>query len=128
MRAGRMTVAVAVSVVAVPVGLWAGLLAAATILGQVLAGFGVLANADWVQVFNPAVWFGFQNVAGTGSFLDSMLGGPGAPGGSAWRYVVFMVAGVLAAACYTGVRAVWSWASSPPALDSLDRTQPGPTP
>ena len=115
MKPGRAVVAALVSVVAVPVGIWAGLVAGATIIGQVLAGFGVLANADWIQVFNPAVWFGFQNVAGTGSLIDSLLGGPGAPGGSAWRYIVFMLMGLLAAACYTGVRAVWRWAA--PRLD-----------
>lgn len=97
-------------------------MAAATIIGQVLAGFGILANADWVQVLNPAVWIGIQNVAGNGSAVDSLVGGPGAPGGTVNRYVVFMITGVLAAACYTGVRAVWSWASRPPARDRLDQT------
>jgi hypothetical protein len=117
-----VVVAVLVSMVAVPVGLWAGLVAAATIIGQVLAGFGVLANADWMQVLNPAVWLGIQNVAGNGSVLDSLVGGPGAPGGTVNRYVAFMVTGVLAAACYTALRAVWSWASRPPVHGSVDQT------
>ena len=120
MRSGRVVVAVLVSLVAVPMGAWAAVVAAATIITQVLAGFGVLLNADWMQVFNPAVWFGFQNIAGTGSLIDSLLGGPGAPGGSAWRYVVFMLMGLLAAACYTVVKAVWSWASRPSAAVQED--------
>jgi len=120
MRAGRVVIALVVSVVAVPVGLWAGLVAAATIVGQILAGFGVLANANWVEALNPAVWLGFQNIAGNGGLVDSLLGGPGAPGGSAWRYVVFMVMALVAAACYTGVRAIWGWASRPPARDEID--------
>ena len=130
MRAGRTVIAVLVSIVAIPVGIWAGLVAAATIIGQVLAGVGIVLNADWMQVFNPAVWFGFQNVAGTGSLIDSLLGGPGAPGGSAWRSMVFMIMGILAASCFTGVRGVWRWASRPaartPAAAALDEQSADP--
>jgi hypothetical protein len=109
MRAGRSVAAIAVTLVAAPVGLWAGLLAAATLVAQVLAGFGVILNANWIEVFNPAVWFGFDNIAGNGSLLDSLAGGAGAPGGTFGRYVAFIVLAGIAAGCYTAVRAVWAW-------------------
>ena len=110
MKAGRVTAAVAVSVVAGPVGLWAALFALMTIMSQVLAGFGVIINAEWVNIFNPAVWFGFNNIAGTGSIGDSLVAGPGAPGGSVNRYVLFMITAALAAVCFGAVGAVWRWA------------------
>jgi len=112
MRAGRSAVAVMVTVMAGPVGVWCALVAAASLLSQLLAGFGVIANADWMQIFNPAVWFGFNNIAGTGSLMDSLVGGPGAPGGSMNRYLVFMLTGIVAVACLASVRAVWAWARS----------------
>lgn len=111
MRAGRALVAGLVTIVAAPVGVWAGLVAALTLVQQVLSGFLVLADASWTQALNPAVWFGWQNVAGTGSLLDSLLGGPGAPGGTASRYVTFMLSALLAAGCYAAVTTAWSWAA-----------------
>ncbi len=110
MRAGRVAAAIAVSVVAGPVGVWAALFAVMTILSQVLAGFGVIINADWVNVFNPAVWFGFNNIAGTGSLADSLVGGPGAPGGSVGRFAAFMITGILAAICFGAISVAWRWA------------------
>jgi len=111
-----------VTVVAAPVGIWAGLVAALTLVQQVLSGFLTLADASWTQVLNPAVWFGWQNVAGTGSLLDSLLGGPGAPGGTASRYVTFMLSALLAAGCYAAVTTAWSWAA--PRRTSSDRITP----
>ena len=111
MKPGRSVIAVIVTIVAGPIGVWAALVAAASLISQILAGFGVIANADWMQIFNPAVWFGFNNIAGTGSLMDSLVGGPGAPGGSVNRYVVFMITGIVAAACYTGIKATWTWAT-----------------
>ena len=121
MNRGRVVVAGLVTLVAGPFGLWAGLVAAATLLGQVLAGFGVITNADLAQVFNPAVWFGLNNIAGTGSLLDSLVGGPGAPGGTVNRYIVFMLMGFIAAICYAVLKAVWTWATekaAPPLSES----------
>jgi hypothetical protein len=112
MRVGKSLVAVAVTVLAAPIGLWCALVAAASLISQVLAGFGVISNANWTQLFSPAVWFGFNNIAGTGSLMDSLVGGPGAPGGSVNRYVVFMLTGFVAAGCYTGIRAAWKWAGA----------------
>lgn len=105
--------AVLVTAVAGPIGAWAGLVAGLTLLGQVLAGFGVIANAQLTEFLNPAVWLGWQNVAGTGSIVDSLVGGPGAPGGTVNRYLVFMLTAIIAAACFTGLRAVWRWARAP---------------
>jgi hypothetical protein len=110
MRVGRATTAVLVSAIAGPIGIWAGLIAALALVQQVVSGFVMIGDASWTEVFNPAVWFGWQNIAGNGSVLDSLLGGPGAPGGTASRYVVFMVFAMTAAACYGAVRAVWRWA------------------
>lgn len=110
MKAGRVAAAVAVTVVAGPIGVWTALIALISIISQLLAGFGVIINANWVNLFNPAVWFGFNNVAGTGSIGDSLVAGPGAPGGSVNRYVLFMVTGIAAAACFAALRSVWRWA------------------
>jgi len=123
MRAGRAVGAVIISIIAVPLGVWAALVAGLTLVQQVLAGFLVIADASWTQALNPAVWFGWQNMAGTGSFLDSMLGGPGAPGGTVSRWLVFMVSAALASACYAAVTTAWAWArgqtgtQSPSTLD-----------
>jgi hypothetical protein len=123
MRAGRALAATGVTMVAVPVGVWAALVAGLTLVQQVLAGFVVIADASWTQALNPAVWFGWQNVAGNGSFLDSILGGPGAPGGTVNRWLVFMLSAALASACYAAFTTVWAWArasrgdQSPSTLD-----------
>lgn len=110
MKAGRVAGAVAVTVIAGPIGVWAALFALVTIISQLLAGFGVIINANWVNLFNPVVWLGFDNIAGTGSIGDSLVAGPGAPGGSVNRYVLFMITGILAAACFAAMKAVWRWA------------------
>lgn len=111
MRTGRPVAAVLVTVVAVPLGVWAALVAALSLVQQVLSGFLTLADASWTEALNPAVWFGWQNLAGTGSLWDSLLGGPGAPGGTVNRYVTFMLSAMLAAGCYASVTSVWSWAA-----------------
>lgn len=110
MRIGRSVVAVVVTAIAAPLGVWACLLAVGTMLSQVLAGFGVAFDADWVQLFNPAVWFGVDNVAGNGSALDALVGGAGAPGGTFGNYVRFMLLALLASGCWFAVRGVWTWA------------------
>ena len=112
---GRLVAAVAVSALAAPIGIWAALVAALSLLQQVVAGFFVLGNASWTEFLNPAVWFGWQNVAGTGGILDSLLGGPGAPGGTVSRYATFLLAAMLASGCYAVVAAAWRWARERPA-------------
>ena len=113
MKAARTTLAVLVTAIAGPIGIWAGLIAALSLLQQVLAGFWTIANASWTEFLSPAVWFGWQNIAGTGSIWDSLLGGAGAPGGTVSRYLTFMLFAFMAAGCYTAVKAIWSWARSP---------------
>jgi hypothetical protein len=111
MRAVRVTVAVLVSAVLGPIGLWAAAVAAVTLVEQVLAGFGVIADAQWSQALNPAVWIGIDNLAGNGSVLDSLVGGPGAPGGTAGRWLALLVTGAVAAVCWTVLRLAWAWAA-----------------
>lgn len=89
---------------------WAGLIAAITLIQQVLAGFFDLSQASWSQFLNPLVWFGAESLGGTGGLLDALVGGAGAPGGTVNRYVTFMVFAALAALCYSGIKAAWSWA------------------
>lgn len=112
MKVLRALLATLVTVIAAPVGIWCALVAATSLLSQLLAGFGVIANANWMEIFNPAVWFGFNNIAGNGNILDSLVGGPGAPGGTVNRYIVFIITGIIAMICYTAVRAMWAWATS----------------
>jgi len=38
------------------------------------------------------------------------VGGAGAPGGTVGRYAAFMLTGILAAACFGAINAVWRWA------------------
>ena len=118
MKAVRTTLAVLVTAIAGPIGIWAGLIAALSLLQQVLAGFWTIANASWTEFLNPAVWFGWQNIAGTGSIWDSLLGGAGAPGGTVNRYLTFMIFAFIAAGCYAAVKAIWSWAASPLSLSA----------
>jgi hypothetical protein len=113
MYRGRTIIALLVSFIAVPVGLWAALVAVLSLMQQALAGFLAVGSASWTQALNPEIWLGRQNVGGTTSFLDSMIGGPGAPGGTVSRYVVFVVGAMLAAGCYAIVVALWDWASGP---------------
>lgn len=111
MRAGRVVVAGLATVVLGPVGLWASVVATVTIIEQVLAGFGVIVDAQWSQALNPAVWVGIDNIAGNGSLLDSLLGGPGAPGGTAGRWLAFAVTMAIAAFCFGVLRFLWRWAA-----------------
>ena len=94
---------------------WAGLIAALTILQQVLAGFFDLSQATWTSFLNPMVWFGLESLGGTGGVLDALIGGPGAPGGTMNRYFTFMLFAALCALCLTGMKAAWNWAHPPEA-------------
>ncbi|MEI8083322.1 MAG: hypothetical protein WCI74_15905 [Actinomycetes bacterium] len=107
---GRRLTAVLASV---PLGIllvYFGLVAVLTILQQVLAGFIDLGQATWTSFLNPAVVLGLESPGGTGGILDSLFGGPGAPGGTVNRYFVFMVAGVIAYGSFMLIAALWRWA------------------
>ena len=76
--------------------------AAMTLLAQVFSDFVDFTNFNVANLFNP-----FTSVGGSGTFLDSVFAGPGASGGSAVRYWLYMVYGLLAAAGYGIIKVCW---------------------
>lgn len=96
-----------------PIMVWSGLVAALTILQQVLAGFFDLSQASWTSFLNPWVWFGVESLGGTGGIFDALVGGPGAPGGTVNRYITFMLFAAICALSYAGIKAAWSWSRLP---------------
>lgn len=99
----------------IPLGIlliYFGLVAVLTIVQQVLAGLFDLGQATWTSFLNPAYILGFQSLGGTGNIFDALVGGAGAPGGSANRYFVFMVSAAIAGGAFIGLRLVWAWATS----------------
>ncbi len=73
-----------------------------TLLDQVFSDFIDFTNFNLVNLFNP-----FTSVGGSGTFLDSIVAGPGASGGSAVRYWMYMVYALIAAAGYGIVKTCW---------------------
>lgn len=90
--------------------LFFGLIAALSIAQEVLAGFIDLSQASWTSFLNPSVIFGFQSPGGTGGIFDALVGGPGAPGGTVNRYIVFMITGVIAYGSFMLLGYLWRWA------------------
>ena len=80
-----------------------GYSAAMTLLDQIFSDFIDLTNFNIINLFNP-----FTSVGGSGTFLDSLVAGPGASGGSAIRYWLFMAYGLIAAAGYGIVKSCWN--------------------
>lgn len=76
--------------------------AALTLLAQIFSDFVDFTNFSLVNLFTP-----FTSVGGSGTFLDSVVAGPGASGGSAIRYWTYMVYGLMAAIGYTTVKTCW---------------------
>jgi hypothetical protein len=76
--------------------------AALTLLAQVSSDFIDFTNFSLVYLFTP-----FTSVGGSGTFLDSIVAGPGASGGSAIRYWTYMIYGLMAAVGYTTVKSCW---------------------
>lgn len=74
-----------------------------TLLSQVFSDFIDLTNFSLVNIFSP-----FTSLGGSGTFLDSLVAGPGASGGSAIRYWVYMVYGLIAALGYTIIKSCWA--------------------
>lgn len=105
----RSALAIGTTAILGPIMLWSGMIAALTIVQQVLAGFFDLSQASWTSFLNPWVWFGVESLGGTGGIFDALIGGPGAPGGTVNRYITFMLFAALCAVCYTGIKAMWSW-------------------
>lgn len=73
-----------------------------TLLAQIFSDFIDFSNFSLVNLFTP-----FTSVGGSGTFLDSIVAGPGASGGSAIRYWTYMIFGLMAAAGYGIVKICW---------------------
>jgi hypothetical protein len=73
-----------------------------TLLAQFFSDFVDLSNFSLANFFNP-----FTSAGGSGSFLDSLVAGPGASGGSAIRYWLFMLYALIAAAGFTVINLCW---------------------
>ena len=106
----RLIIAGIASVPLAIVAVYLGLIAALSIVQEVLAGFIDLSNASWSSFLNPSVILGFQSPGGTGGIFDALVGGPGAPGGTVSRYFVFMISGVIACGSFMALMHVWRWA------------------
>ena len=74
-----------------------------TLIAQVFSDFIDLTNFSLVYLFTP-----FTSVGGSGTFIDSIIAGPGASGGSAIRYWTYMVYGLMAVIGYTTVKNCWN--------------------
>lgn len=77
--------------------------AALTLLAQIFSDFIDFTNFSLVNLFTP-----YTSVGGSGTFLDSIVAGPGASEGSAIRYWTYMVYGLMAAIGYTSMKSCWS--------------------
>ncbi len=108
-----MIVAGLLTVVLAPLVAFFGLLAVLTLIQEVAAGWFDLQNATLTSWMSPAVWLGLESPGGTASIFDIMVGGDGAVGGTAGRFVVFAIAGGIAFGSVKGIAAVWGWARSP---------------
>jgi hypothetical protein len=73
-----------------------------TLLSQIFSDFIDFTNFSLVNLFTP-----FTSVGGSGTFLDSIVAGPGASGGSAVRYWTYMAFGLMAAAGYGIIKVCW---------------------
>lgn len=76
--------------------------AALTLLAQIFSDFIDFTNLSLVNLFTP-----YTSVGGSGTFLDSVVAGSGASGGSAIRYWTYMVYGLMAAIGYTAMKTCW---------------------
>ena len=76
--------------------------AALSLLAQIFSDFVDFTNFSLVNLFTP-----FTSVGGSGTFLDSIVAGPGASGGSAIRYWTYMVYALMAGIGYTIVKTCW---------------------
>lgn len=77
--------------------------AALTLVAQIFSDFIDFTNFSLVNLFTP-----YLSVGGSGTFLDSIVAGPGASGGSAIRYWTYMVYALMAAIGYATMKSCWS--------------------
>ena len=73
-----------------------------TLLDQIFSDFIDFTNFSIANLFNP-----FTSVGGSGTLLDSIVAGPGASGGSAVRYWMYMAYALIAAVGYGIVTTCW---------------------
>ncbi len=73
-----------------------------TFLAQIFSDFMDFRNFSLVNLFTP-----YTSVGGSGTFLDSIVAGPGASGGSAIRYWTYMVYALVAAVGFVTVQTCW---------------------
>jgi hypothetical protein len=86
-----------------------GLVAGLSLLQEVLMFFIDLGETSWTAFLNPSVLLGLQSPGGTGGIFDALVGGPGAPGGTVSRYIVFMLAAGITFIAFFALTAIWSW-------------------
>ena len=73
-----------------------------TLLDQIFSDFIDFTNFSIANLFNP-----FTSLGGSGTLLDRIVAGPGASGGSAVRYWMYMAYALIAAAGYGIVTTCW---------------------
>ncbi len=73
-----------------------------TLLAQIFSDFMDFRNFSLVNLLTP-----YTSVGGSGTFLDSIVAGPGASGGSAIRYWTYMVYALVAAVGFVTVQTCW---------------------
>jgi hypothetical protein len=66
-----------------------------TLLAQVFSDFYDFQQFSLVNLFRP-----YTSLGGSGTFLDSLVAGPGASGGSAIRYWTYMAYALITAVGY----------------------------
>ena len=73
-----------------------------TLLAQIFSDFIDFRNFSLVNFLTP-----YTSAGGSGTFLDSIVAGPGASGGSAIRYWTYMIYGLMAAVGFVTVKTSW---------------------
>ena len=74
-----------------------------TLLTQIFSDFIDFTNFSLVNLFTP-----YTSVGGSGTFIDSVVAGPGSSGGSAIRYWTYMVYALMTAVGYAGLKTCWA--------------------
>jgi len=74
-----------------------------TLLDQIFSDFVDFTNFSIANLFNP-----FTSLGGSGTLLDSIVAGPGASGGSAVRYWLYMIYALAAAMGFAIVKTCWA--------------------
>lgn len=110
MKVARLALLVLVMCVVGPLFLISFSVAAFTLIDQFLAGFIDLRQATWARALNPEFIFGLTSIGGTGSPIDSLIAGPGSPGGSVVRFAAFGIACLALGFFYFILKVTWGWA------------------